>query len=321
MADKGWVIAYRKSWTHPAFNNLREAAIWNFLYQNAFWEDGNRNFNGYTFNLKRGQIVVSISFLANGFGMTEKAVRVVIQKIEKLGMITVLGASRGTIITICNYDKYQQNEKTEGDQGASKGRAKTPKMANQGQTEGEQTAEPSICNHSIIPENNKDWASTGATEGQTEGEHKGNNNKQGKQGKEDKQEIYISSFDFNPESTKPEKPKKQKPKTDEVQKPESVTDQVWRDWIKVRKTKKAPLTETAWIGIVNQARKAGLSIQSVLEICCQRGWAGFNADWIEKTQTTKGNTNGKRSSHDELRDFLDETRNGGFEHDAYLRLR
>jgi len=69
MADKGWVYAYRKAWTHPAFNNLREAAIWNFLYQNAFWEDGDRNFNGYTFQLKRGQIVVSISFLAKGFGM------------------------------------------------------------------------------------------------------------------------------------------------------------------------------------------------------------------------------------------------------------
>jgi len=121
MTDNGYCYAYRNSWTHPAFNNLREAAIWNFLYQNAFWEDGERNFNGHTFSLKRGQIVVSISFLAKGFGMTEKGVRVVIQKLIKLGMLGKQGASKGTILTICNYDKFQDSKKTKGEQGGKRG--------------------------------------------------------------------------------------------------------------------------------------------------------------------------------------------------------
>ena len=115
MAD-GYCLAYRKSWSHPVFKDLREAAIWNFLYQNAFWQDGIRQFNGHTFELKRGQIVVSVSFLAKGFGMTDKGVRVVIQKLEKQGMLGKQRASKGTIITICNYNKYQSNEKTEGEQ-------------------------------------------------------------------------------------------------------------------------------------------------------------------------------------------------------------
>jgi len=127
MSKGGFCLAYREAWTHPAFNNLREAAIWNFLYQNAFWEDGERNFNGHTFLLKRGQIVVSIGFLAKGFGMTDKGVRVVIQKLEKLGMLGKQGASKGTVITICNYDKFQQSIKTEGEhlgkRGANEGRA------------------------------------------------------------------------------------------------------------------------------------------------------------------------------------------------------
>ncbi len=127
---KGYVYAYRQSWTHPAFNNLREASIWNFLYQNAFWEDGERNFNGYTFKLKRGQIVVSISFLAKGFCMTDKGMRVVIQKLEKLGMVATRGSSRGTIVTICNYEKYQRKEKAEGQPEGNRG-------ANRGQTEGD----------------------------------------------------------------------------------------------------------------------------------------------------------------------------------------
>lgn len=113
MADSGWVYAYRKAWTHPAFNNLREAAIWNFLYQNAFWADGERNFNSQTYQLKRGQIIISMRFLAKGFCMSEKGARLVIQKLEKLGMLVTQRTNRGTIITICNYNEYQSKEKTE----------------------------------------------------------------------------------------------------------------------------------------------------------------------------------------------------------------
>lgn len=124
----GYCYAYRDAWTHPAFNNLREAAIWNFLYQNAFYEDGERNFNKHTFQLKRGQIVVSYSFLAKGFGMSDKGIRVVIQKLQKLGMLGIQGTSKGTILTICNYNEYQENKKTkgkqEGNQGANEGQAK-----------------------------------------------------------------------------------------------------------------------------------------------------------------------------------------------------
>lgn len=121
IKNKGYVLAHRKAWDHPAFNNLREASIWNFLYQNAFWEDGERNFNGYTFQLKRGQIVVSISFLAKGFCMSDKGVRVVIDKLERLGMVVKQRASRGTVLTICNYDKFQCFEKSKGEQEGNRG--------------------------------------------------------------------------------------------------------------------------------------------------------------------------------------------------------
>lgn len=122
MSENGWVFAHRGAWFHPVFNNLREAAIWNFLYQNAFWKDGQKNFNGQLFEVKRGQIIVSISFLAKGFGMTDKGVRGVIQKLEKQGMVASQGASRGTIISICNYDKFQKIEKHKGEPEATGGR-------------------------------------------------------------------------------------------------------------------------------------------------------------------------------------------------------
>ena len=67
--------------------------------------------------------------------------------------------------------------------------------------------------------------------------------------------------------------------------PNGVTDSVWQDWIKLRKEKKAAVTQTAIDGIEREARKAGVSLQTALETCCQRGWTGFKADWLAEKVT------------------------------------
>ena len=122
MSDNGYVYSYRRSWSNPIFKNLKEAAVWNFLYQNAFWEDGERYYNNTKFNLKRGQIVLSISFLCKGFDMTDKEIRLLLDKLKRASMVAIKGANKGTIVTICNYDKYQRLEKTEGQaKGKQKG--------------------------------------------------------------------------------------------------------------------------------------------------------------------------------------------------------
>ena len=63
--------------------------------------------------------------------------------------------------------------------------------------------------------------------------------------------------------------------------PAEVSEQVWSDFLALRKTKRAPLTETALSGIYREADKAGLSLQCTLEMCCQRGWQGFKAEWYD----------------------------------------
>jgi uncharacterized protein YdaU (DUF1376 family) len=63
--------------------------------------------------------------------------------------------------------------------------------------------------------------------------------------------------------------------------PFGVTESVWQDWITLRKSKKAAVTQTALDGIEREARKAGVSLQTALETCCARGWTGFKADWMQ----------------------------------------
>ena len=62
--------------------------------------------------------------------------------------------------------------------------------------------------------------------------------------------------------------------------PDGVSPKIWQDFLKLRKAKKAPMTDTALDGIRREAEKAGYSLDLALETCCKRGWQGFEADWV-----------------------------------------
>jgi len=82
-----------------------------------------------------------------------------------------------------------------------------------------------------------------------------------------------------------------KPKnTNTVAPPFGVTESVWQDWLKLRKEKKAAVTQTALDGIEREAKKAGVSLQTALETCCERGWTGFKAEWMEVKTTHQDKT-------------------------------
>lgn len=63
-------------------------------------------------------------------------------------------------------------------------------------------------------------------------------------------------------------------------KPESVSEQAWSDFKKLRARKKAPITQTAMDGIAREAVKAGISLEAAIVFACERGWTSFKADWI-----------------------------------------
>lgn len=63
--------------------------------------------------------------------------------------------------------------------------------------------------------------------------------------------------------------------------PDGVTDQVWRDWLSLRKAKRAPVTETVIREAEAQARKAGMSFDAFLRVWCRRGSQGLEADWLK----------------------------------------
>ena len=59
-----------------------------------------------------------------------------------------------------------------------------------------------------------------------------------------------------------------------------VDETVARDFIALRKAKKAALTLTALQGIEREAAKARTPLGDALRTCCERGWQGFKAEWL-----------------------------------------
>lgn len=68
-----------------------------------------------------------------------------------------------------------------------------------------------------------------------------------------------------------------------ITRPTDVSMEVWHSFLQVRRTKKAAVTELAILGIRREAVAAGLSLEQALVICCERGWAGFKADWMRES--------------------------------------
>ena len=86
--------------------------MWAWMCDTAVWEDTRIRFNGQMMGLQRGQLITTIRFLVNGFGLGFQVTRTLLETLELEGMINTQTNTRGTIITICNYEKYQQGEET-----------------------------------------------------------------------------------------------------------------------------------------------------------------------------------------------------------------
>ena len=67
--------------------------------------------------------------------------------------------------------------------------------------------------------------------------------------------------------------------------PEGVLQNVWDDFLQLRKGKRSAVTDTVMRGIEKEALKAGLSLNDALEHCCISGWQSFNAEWYANAKS------------------------------------
>ena len=94
-----------------------------------------------------------------------------------------------------------------------------------------------------------------------------------------------------------------------IAKPEAVSQEVWGDFLSLRKEKRAKLTSTALAGIRREADKAGWTLENALTESCARGWTGFKAEWVAPKATASAMAAGRRTPAPE--NFAARTYTGG----------
>lgn len=108
---EGWVTLHRKFLQWEWFDKPEMVQL--FVYLLLMAQYGERKYRGVT--LQRGELVTSVPAIMKDTKLSEQQTRTCIKRLKSTGEITCKSTNKYTIITICNYDRYQgENSEANG---------------------------------------------------------------------------------------------------------------------------------------------------------------------------------------------------------------
>jgi hypothetical protein len=125
----GWIKLHRKFSEWEWYTNNVTKSVFIHLLLKANFED--KKWQGV--DIHRGQLITSIKTMSVELKLSEKQIRTAIKNLISTGELASKGTNKWTMLTICKYESYQNEEETKGEQ------TDKPK-ANKGRTKGEQRA-------------------------------------------------------------------------------------------------------------------------------------------------------------------------------------
>ena len=105
----GTINISRRLFLSEAFRDepFTEREAWVWLVMEASWKERTVRAGDYVADTKRGQLAASVRFMSKAWSWTAAKVQRYLKRIEKLKMICVETDTGISIVTICNYGKYQ----------------------------------------------------------------------------------------------------------------------------------------------------------------------------------------------------------------------
>lgn len=198
----GFVAAYREALDHPLFfGNSERLGAWMWLVMRAAWKPTPYDIGGKIITIERGQLCTSRAQLSKAWGMSPSGVERFLNRLKTEQMIEQATGQGKSVITICNYSKYQDvsdeaGQGIEVQSGRTGGRTKTGQAF--GQVTGQANSEISNGNTKEIPfDFDEAGQATGQATGQQSDSHR-TTKEQGNKGtrdKDDKSSFVISDND------------------------------------------------------------------------------------------------------------------------------
>jgi DNA-binding transcriptional MerR regulator len=103
----GWIKLHRKFLDWEWFNKSEAVHLFLYMLIKANHKDAKWQGN----DVKRGQFISSLGNISNATGISVQTIRTILKKLEKTSEIEVKSTSQFTIVTICKYECYQdENE-------------------------------------------------------------------------------------------------------------------------------------------------------------------------------------------------------------------
>jgi hypothetical protein len=113
MTTAGWYRMHRGWMDHAVFRGepfeRRAAFMW--LIEHAAFTPSRVSAPGGQIEIERGQLSCSIRYLAKAWSWDEKRVRRFLTSVQEAEIIALGAAAGQTLVTICNYDKYQTSDR------------------------------------------------------------------------------------------------------------------------------------------------------------------------------------------------------------------
>lgn len=103
----GWIKTYRDLADHWLAQDLQKLGWWVILLLKVNHEDKKVLSGNQLIELKKGQIVASLSYLAGLWNTSKRTAERFVELLEKEQMVSRCTHQKVTIITICNWESYQ----------------------------------------------------------------------------------------------------------------------------------------------------------------------------------------------------------------------
>lgn len=110
----GFVVIRREALDHHIIGEPTRFYAWCWLISTACWKPTRFDIRGKTIILERGQLCASRSQMAEAWNWSGSAVERFLTRLQTEQMIERLTGQGRSVITICNYDKYQDKPKRAG---------------------------------------------------------------------------------------------------------------------------------------------------------------------------------------------------------------
>src|ERR1017187_10009564 len=108
--SRGWVRVYRCLLDHPRFRDPDWVVVWLYLILNATFQPRRVNFDGKIVELRAGQLITGRHAIAKATGVDESKVRRILAVMKTDQQIDQQTGTKGSIITLRNWEMYQSND-------------------------------------------------------------------------------------------------------------------------------------------------------------------------------------------------------------------